>query len=72
MKKYKLLKDIINAKAFHSKIDDWKYHDADISKKINFESNWAISTINSDDLANEMHERVVEEISEKLLSWEIY
>ena len=53
-------------------MDDWKYHDADISKKINFESNWAISTINSDDLANEMHERVVEEISEKLLSWEIY
>ena len=35
--------------------------------KVYFNSPWSISTINADDLANDMHEEVVIEIISKLL-----
>jgi hypothetical protein len=52
--------------AFFSKSDDQRYHDADVSKQIDFDSDWAISEKDADDKANEMHDIVVEELSKKL------
>ena len=52
--------------AFHSDYSDTQYYDADVTKKIHFESEWAIDKIHADNEANIMHEKVVQEISEKL------
>ena len=52
--------------AFFSKADDDRYHDADVSKQISFDSDWAISEQDADDEANEMHDIVVEELSRKM------
>ena len=54
--------------AFHSDKSNTRYNDADVSKQIHFESDWAIAEIDADDKANEMHEKVIAEISEKLLN----
>ena len=54
--------------AFHSDKSDTRYNDADVSKQIYFDSDWAIAEIDADDRANEMHEQVIAEISEKLLN----
>ena len=54
--------------AFHSDKGDTRYNDADVSKQIYFDSDWAITEIDADDRANEMHEKVIAEISEKLLN----
>jgi len=53
--------------AFHADKKDKKYYDADVSKQIEFDSDWCISEQDADDKANEMHEAVVLEISDKLL-----
>jgi len=53
--------------AFHSKKDDKRYHDIDVSREIYFKSEWQIDHLNADDEANNMHEKVIEEISKKLL-----
>lgn len=55
--------------AFHAS-NDWRYYDADVSRQINFDSPWAIAELDADDKANDMHEKVVEEITEKLLKGE--
>jgi len=54
--------------AFHSKEEDIRYHDADVSRNVSFDSPWTISEIDADDLANEMHEAVVTELTSRLLS----
>lgn len=54
--------------AFHASDD--KYQDADVSKQISFESDWAIAELDAELEANEMHERVVAEITERLLKGE--
>lgn len=54
--------------AFHSDLTDTRYYDIDVTKPINFDSDWSIDEIDADDKANDMHEAVVKEISEKLLS----
>jgi len=51
--------------AFHA-AHDGRYWDADVSRQIYFESNWAISEVDADDRANDMHEDVVKEITAKL------
>lgn len=56
--------------AFHSDKTDKRYHDADVSQQVNFESEWAISAIDADDKANDMHEIVVNEIAERLTNGE--
>ena len=56
--------------AFHSKKNDKRYSDADVSKEICFRNDWAISELDADDNANNMHEKVVEEISKGLLRGE--
>lgn len=53
-------------KAFYSDEEDKRYNDADVEREVNFESNWYIKKIDADDKANEMHEKVVKEISDKL------
>ena len=57
--------------AFHSDPKDKRYYDADVRKQVNFDSNWAIAEQDADDKANEMHEAVVLEITNKLLAGEI-
>lgn len=52
--------------AFHSKKGDKRYHDADVTRQIDFESPWSISEEDADDKANDMHEVVVDEIMERL------
>ena len=52
--------------AFHSNPADTRYHDIDVSRHVAFDSPWAISKIDADDKANDMHEAVVAEIITKL------
>lgn len=54
--------------AFHSNIEDKRYHDIDVTKQVSFDSKWAISELDADDKANDMHEAVVLEITNKLLA----
>lgn len=56
--------------AFHADDNDKRYYDADVSRSVSFNSQWAISEIDADDKANEMHENVVAEITERLLNGE--
>jgi hypothetical protein len=51
---------------FHSNANDLRYHDADVSKEISFESPWSINKIDADDEANAMHDNVVKEIISRL------
>ncbi len=51
--------------AFHAGND--KYQDAEVSRQVNFESDWAIAELDGELQANEMHEAVVAELTEKLL-----
>lgn len=52
--------------AFYAKRYQNRYWDADVSKEVEFESPWSISEIDADDKANDMHEKVVKELSKKL------
>lgn len=56
--------------AFHANANDKRYNDIDVRKQVFFDSDWAISEIDADDRANEMHEAVVAEITERLLKGE--
>ncbi len=51
--------------AFHAN-NDTRYYDADVSHQVYFESPWAISEIDADDKANDMHENVINELTERL------
>lgn len=55
--------------AFHSIEHDLRYHDADVTREVDFNSPWAIEDMNADDQANDMHETVVAEITEDLSKW---
>lgn len=58
--------------AFHSDPDDTRYHDADVSRQVYFESPWSIDHLDADDEANAMHEAVVQEIAGRLLKGETF
>jgi hypothetical protein len=58
--------------AFHSDTKDTRYDDADVSKQVNFNSEWAIADKDADDKANEMHEAVVVEITNRLLLGDVF
>ena len=58
--------------AFHSDPTDKRYYDANVSKQVYFDSDWAIAEQDADDKANEMHETVVLEITNKLLAGETF
>ena len=51
--------------AFHAKYDG-RYWDADVSRQVFFDSPCVIADWNADDVANDMHEKAVAEISGKL------
>ncbi len=50
---------------FHAKREQDRYWDADVTRRIDFDSPWAISEVDADDKANDMHEKVVEEFIDK-------
>lgn len=54
--------------AFEAKQEKGVYWDIDVEKPIDFESEWALTslTYESDQRANDMHERVVEELIQKI------
>ena len=52
--------------AFHSDPSDTRYHGIDVTRQIDFDSEWAIDIIDLDDKANDMHEAVVKELTAKL------
>ena len=54
--------------AFHSDAKDIRYYDMDVEREVVFDSPWAISEIDADDKANEMHEKVVKELTQRLES----
>ncbi len=58
--------------AFHSDKADKRYLDADVSKQVDFNSDWSINEMDADDKANDMHDVVVKEISERLLNGETF
>jgi hypothetical protein len=58
--------------AFYSDLNDKRYYDADVSKQINFDSEWSINEKDADDKANEMHETIVQKITTKLLAGETF
>jgi len=53
--------------AFHAK-KDGKFWDADVTRQINFESEWAWESVEDEWKANKGHLAVVEELSNKLRS----
>jgi hypothetical protein len=53
--------------AFHAKRDDARFHDIDVSREVNFDSPWQIGKIDADNKANDMHEMVVNEITQMLV-----
>lgn len=50
---------------FHAKYDG-RYWDADVSREVSFDSPWCVNIIDGDDIANNQHEAVVEELTNKL------
>jgi hypothetical protein len=53
--------------AFHADKTDSRWKDTDVSREVSFESEWAINEIDAEDKANDMHEKVVNEISKKMI-----
>ena len=58
--------------AFHSNPEDTRYHDIDVTKRIDFNSDWQIYELDADDKANEMHDAVVFEIISDLSRGKTY
>lgn len=52
--------------AFHSNPEDSRYHDIDVKRQVSFVSPWSIPEVDADDRANDMHEQVVKELTQKL------
>ena len=42
------------------------YHDADICRQVDIDSSWTLFNAENDNLADEMHEKIVKEVSKKL------
>ena len=56
---------------FHTDKTDTRYKDIDATREISLNGEWAIDEFDADDLANDMHEDAVNEITERLLSGNI-
>ena len=52
--------------AFYSDLNDTRYYDANVAQQIDFDSPWTIDILDADDIANEMHDTVVWELTERL------
>lgn len=46
--------------------DETKYHDADVTQQVEFNSKWSLNGPDMEIEADEMHENVIKEISEKM------
>ena len=46
--------------------DETKYHDADATQQVEFDYKWSLDSPDMEIEADEMHENVVKEISEKM------
>lgn len=51
--------------AFHARHEDG-YWDADVTRQVDFDSAWCIAEKFKDEKANQMHEKVVEELMKRL------
>jgi hypothetical protein len=51
--------------AFHAR-KDGRFWDADVSRQFSFDSEWSVQEIDAEDKANDMHEAVVSELTDKL------
>ena len=49
---------------------DIRWKDADVKKQVSFGSNWRINEFDAEDLANDMHEKVVAEISDMVYNFD--
>jgi len=56
---------------FYANQDDTKYYDANVSREVSFDSEWAIGEIDKEVEANVMHDTVVREICSKLKSGDL-
>jgi len=52
-------------------LENNEFDDGDVTKQIDFNSNWAIDKVDGELEANIMHEKVVDEISDKLQNGEM-
>lgn len=57
--------------AFITNTKDVRYHDINVSRQVEFNSNWSIDHIDADDKANDMHETVVAELTNKMKNGEL-
>lgn len=53
---------------FHADKVDNKYWDADVSRQVYVDSKWAIGDLYADNEADDMHEKIVAEITNKLIN----
>jgi len=58
--------------AFHAERVDGRFWDADVTRGVDFCSQWAIKEHDRDDKANDMHEAVVAEITERLAAGDVF
>ena len=56
---------------WYADLEDTRYYDIDVEKQIYFDSPWCINEMDADDKANVMHDNVVKEIANKLISGKI-
>ena len=56
--------------AFHADSENRRFWDADVQRQLSFNSPWRIEEVDADDRANDMHEAVVAEITERLANGE--
>jgi hypothetical protein len=56
---------------FHSDVNDKEYHDADVMRRVTFKSKSRVGRMDGDNEANEMHEKVVVEITRRLARGEL-
>lgn len=53
---------------FYSVAEDNEYHDADVQRQIRIDGKWCIEQPGKDNEANDMHEAVVQEITERMIT----
>jgi len=54
---------------FHAK-HDGRYWDADVQREVSFDAPWRVDTADADDIADDQHEAVVDEIMQRMQSGE--
>lgn len=55
---------------FHATWQQGKYWDSDVSQEVYVQGQWGLPNLDDDDKANDMHEAVVDEMTQRILSGE--